>query len=300
MNKNAYVIITPAHNEAAFIEKTILSVISQTILPLKWVVVNDASTDETAEIVKRYQSKYSFIQLVNVERAAGRHFGNKVRAFNQGLSQVRSLDFEFIGNLDADISMDGNYFESILREYAKRPKMGIAGGMVHSQVEGEFVSQEVATDSVAGAVQLFRRECFETIGGYTVLPLGGIDAAAEIAARMNGWQTRTFPEYPVKEHRRTGSATASPLSAKVKEGRRFHSLGYGFCFFAARCVFRLLDKPRILGSIAAFVGYVGRVLSGEPVSLPPETVRYLRMEQRAKLKNIFRLSRRVEVGNPVC
>ena len=101
-----YVVITPAHNEDAFIEKTITSVIAQTVRPLKWVIVNDASTDRTREIVERYTMEHSFIHLVNVERPTGRHFGNKVRAFNRGLVEVRDLKFDYIGNLDADISLE--------------------------------------------------------------------------------------------------------------------------------------------------------------------------------------------------
>jgi hypothetical protein len=106
---------------------------------------------------------------------------------------------------------------------------------------------------------------------------------------MHGWLTRTFPELKVLEHRRTGSATARPLAARLKEGRRFHSLGYGFLFFAVRCFYRLLEPPRILGSGAALIGYVGSVIKGGPVALPPEVVRFLRGEQRAKLRRALRL-----------
>lgn len=285
-----YIIITPAHNEEAFIEKTIRSVIQQRIRPIKWVIVNDASTDRTAEIVRRYTPDHSFMELINVERAAGRDFGNKVRAFNQGLTRVRDMDCEFIGNLDADISFLPDYFERILQEFEKDPRLGIAGGMVHSCTNGEFISQEVSLDSVAGAVQLFRRDCFKDTGGYAPLPYGGIDAAAEITARMKGWNTRTFPALRVLEHRRTGSATAQPLASRVKEGRRFHSLGYGLLFFTMRCLYRLMQRPKILGSGAALVGYLGSMMNGEPVALSPDVVRFLRGEQRTKLKRVLRLS----------
>jgi poly-beta-1,6-N-acetyl-D-glucosamine synthase len=285
-----YIIITPAHNEDAFIEKTIRSIIHQRIRPLKWVIVNDSSTDRTGEIAEQYTLQYSFIEVVNTERPAGRDFGNKVRAFNAGLARVRGLECEFIGNLDADVSLEPDYFERILREFEKDSKLGIAGGMVHSRVEDEFISQGVSLDSVAGAIQLFRRECFEQTGGYTPLPHGGIDAAVEIKARMYGWTTRTFPENRVLEHRRTGSATARPLAARIKEGRRFHSLGYSFLFFATRCCYRLMDPPRIVGSSAALFGYLTGMMKGEPIALPPDVVRFLRGEQRTKLKRLLRLT----------
>ena len=147
--------------------------------------------------------------------------------------------------------------------------------MVSSCIDGRFVSQDVSLDSVAGAVQLFRRECFEDIGGYLALPMGGIDAAAEIMARQCGWKVRTFPDFRVLEHRRTGTATANPLVARIREGRRLHSLGYGFMFFLMRCVRRSMEQPRVVGSLAALYGYLWRCqarpdcLAGECRGLPP-------------------------------
>ncbi len=290
MGVTNYVVITPAHNEDAFIEKTIASVLAQTVRPLKWVIVNDASTDHTREIVERYSMERSFIQLVNVERPTGRHFGNKVRAFNQGLVEMRDLKFDYIGNLDADISFEPTYFENILHQFAKDAKLGIAGGMIHSRLGDEYVSQEVALDSVAGAVQLFRRACFEQVGGYLMLPYGGIDTAAEVTARMKAWTVRTFPEFRVLEHRRTGSATERPLASRVKEGRRMQSLGYGALFYFLRCLYRAKEQPKVVGSCAAFWGFLASKFSGEPIALPPDAVRYLRAEHRAKLKRLLHLS----------
>jgi len=278
-----FVIITPAHNEEAFIAKTIQSVVSQTVLPLRWVVVNDGSTDSTSRIVEQYRANHRFIVLINVGRTGGRHFGNKVNAFNTGLTQVQHLEYEYIGNLDADISICRDYYEKILHEFVRDPKLGIAGGMVSSNINGKFISQNVALDSVAGAVQLFRRECFEQIGGYLTLPLGGIDAAAEIMARMWGWKVQTFPKLSVSEYRRTGTATARPLLSRIKEGQRLYSLGYGFLFFCLRCVYRSMERPKIVGSAAALFGYVAALIRRNPKVLSIEVIQYLRAEQRAKL-----------------
>ena len=278
-----YVIITPAHNEEALIERTVESMIGQAVRPLKWIVVNDNSTDRTADIVRRYAARYEFLRLVDLRRAGTRHFGNKVHAFNAGLAEARTLGYRYIGNLDADISLEREYFQEVLREFEADPHLGIAGGMVSTRIGNRFVSQEVALDSVAGAVQLFRRACFEEIGGYLALPEGGIDSAAEIMARMKGWKVRTIPALRVLEHRRTGTATAPPVAAKVKEGRRLQSLGYGFLFLCLRCVYRSMDRPRVIGSAATLLGYLQRMLKGSPVVLPPEVVRYLRDEQQRKL-----------------
>jgi len=283
-----YVIITPAHNEEAFIEETIRSMISQTVRPLRWIVVNDNSLDRTGEIVQRYASENGFIQLVDIKRSGERHFGNKVSAFNRGLSEAQRLDYRFIGNIDADISLPKDYFEKILREFDLDPNLGIVGGMVFSKIGDRFVNQNVALDSVAGAVQLFRRDCFEQIGGYLALPLGGIDAAAEIMARMKRWKVHTCPDLTVFEHRRTGSAKASPLGARVREGRRLYSLGYGLLFFSLRCIYRALEPPKCVGSGAAFLGFLLGLLRRDPIVLPPEVVTFLRTEQRDKLLRNFR------------
>jgi glycosyltransferase involved in cell wall biosynthesis len=291
-----YVVITPAHNEEAFIEETIHSMIKQTIQPLKWIVVNDGSTDRTGEIVEQYAGGHDFLQLVNLRRSGDRHFANKVRAFNCGLTEAQALDYQYIGNLDADISLEKDYFEKVLYEFEKNPELGIAGGMVFTFIGDRFVSQKVALDSVAGAVQLFRRWCFEQIGGYLILPHGGIDAAAEITARMKGWKVRTFPELRVLEHRRTGTATARPLASRVNEGQRFQSLGYGFPFLWLRCMYRWKDRPRAIGSAATLFGYLKGVITGSPLVLPPDVVRYLRAEQRGKLMRLLGSSHRGRIN----
>lgn len=279
-----FVIVTPAHNEEAFIEETIRSMLCQTLRPLRWIIVNDASTDRTHDIVAAYAAQHPFMRLVDRQRQGERHFGNKAHAFNQGLSCCDVTEHRFIGNLDADIVLEADYFERVLHEFERDPKLGIAGGMVRTRIGDRFISQDVALDSVAGAVQLFRRACFEQLGGYRPLPLGGIDSAAEITARMNGWTTRTFPELRVLENRRTGTATAPPLLSRVKEGRRYHSLGYGFLFLILRCLYRAMDRPRVMGSLAIFLGYVRGLVSRSPVLLPRDTVRYLRNEQQTKLR----------------
>jgi glycosyltransferase involved in cell wall biosynthesis len=285
-----FVIITPAHNEEAFIGRTILSVINQTLLPFRWIIVNDASDDRTAEIVNSYASQHAFIKPLTVKRPQGRHFGNKVSAFNLAVAQLDTDNYKYIGNLDADICLPEDYFQRLLLEFQKDPKLGIGGGMVHTFYGQQYVSQNVALDSVAGAVQLFHRDCFVEIGGYLSLPYGGIDAAAEITARMKGWRVRTFPELAVFEQRLTGSASATPLMSRIKEGRRMHSLGYGLLFFLARCLYRVGEKPRVLGSAAAILGFLSRMMSGDPVLLPQELVRFLRAEQRNKLRRLARLS----------
>jgi biofilm PGA synthesis N-glycosyltransferase PgaC len=285
---SGYVLITAAQDEQAFIERTCISVVSQSLPPLRWIVVDDASSDGTAAIVERYRQAHpGLIELLQVRREGGRDFRNKVRAFEAGWARARQLPFTHVGNLDADIELAPDYYARMLSHFGNDRCLGIAGGMVHSCIAGAYVAQNVASDSVAGAVQLFRRECFEAVGGYLPLRLGGIDAAAEIMARQKGWRVRTFADIQVLEHRRTGTATAHPLAARRREGARLHSLGYRWLFFLARCIRRSLDRPRVIGSLAALYGYLVSAARGDPLVLPRDTLAYLKHEQRGKLLRLL-------------
>jgi glycosyltransferase involved in cell wall biosynthesis len=281
-----YVIITPARNEEILIADTIQAVISQTLRPLRWVIVNDGSTDKTGQIIESYIKKYDFIRLVNLERDGDRNFGRKAVAFSHGLVTLQNLDYEYIGNLDADISIAPDYYNNIIQYFNTDAKLGIVGGIVYTKIGKRLVTCDETLDSVAGAVQLFRRSCFEAIGGYLPLKLGGIDTVAEIKARMLGWTVRKLPDQRVFEQRRMGSPMASPLGIKLREGRQFYSLGYGLLFFTLRCIYRFKDKPFIIGSIAALYGFVESFLRRQPVLPQKDIVAYLKSEQRQRLKRL--------------
>jgi glycosyltransferase involved in cell wall biosynthesis len=287
---STYVIITPAHNEADFIGKTALSMISQTIRPVKWIVVNDGSVDQTGEIIQEFANRFDFIQLVNLQRDAERNFARKAIAFKRGMEETRDLVFDYIGNVDADISFEPQYFENILKEFSTHPDLGLGGGIVYTKYNKDFKTYDTTLDSVGGKVQLFRRKCFEDIGGYLPLKHGGIDAAAEIMTRMNGWIVRKSLANKALEHRRTGFAHGRPLMTSLRDGRKFHSLGYGPLFYLLRCIYRIGDYPVVVGSGAALAGYFWSMIRHEPIALPQNVVEYLRMEQRIKLKQAFGFS----------
>ncbi len=188
----AYVLISPARNEANFIELTIKSVVAQTVRPLKWIIVSDGSTDGTDEIVRQYANEHSWIELVRMPERRERHFAGKVHAFNAGYTRVKDLAFEVIGNLDADVSFDDkDYFLFLMNKFAEDPRLGV-GGTPYQQENSTYDYRFVNIEDVSGACQLFRRECFEEIGGYLPLKGGGVDHVAFLTARMKGWQTRTF------------------------------------------------------------------------------------------------------------
>ncbi len=284
--EQSFVLITPAKNEGQFIRQVLESVVAQTRRPLHWVIVDDGSTDDTAKIVQDFVNRYTFIHLVRLESNRKRQFSSKVIAFNAGLEKVKDLRYSFIGNLDADITLDADYFKAVLDAFDRDPRLGISGGRVFTTVDGAFVCRDNTADSVGGAVQLFRAECFEAIGGYKQLPYGGIDAAAEINARAKGWVVRKI-DRNVYEHRKTGSAH-KPLRGSLNEGLKFHSLGYSTIFFVSRCAFRLFEHPRVLGSLLALGSFITAHLRRFPIYLDDEVVAYLRAEQNAKLSTMLK------------
>jgi Predicted glycosyltransferases len=180
----------------------------------------------------------------------------------------------------------------VLRAFEANARLGIAGGAVFSNTQGKFVNQNASLDSVAGAVQLFRRECFEEIGGIPLLEYGGEDGSAEIKARMKGWKVEQLPNLHAHEHRQTGTARSGLWLSKFREGRRFYSMGYGFAFYAMRCLYRSKEPPIILGSMMAFAGYLRCVFQREPKGISAELERFLRAEKRSKLKRLAFFNRR--------
>src|SRR5437867_530054 len=213
-----YVLITPARNEEAHIEQTIESVVSQTIRPAKWVIVSDGSTDRTDEIVKRYVAAHNWIELVRMPERNERHFAGKVHAFNAGLARAGHSKYDLIGNLDGDVSFDADYFEYLLGEFARNARLGLAGT---NYWEGSLKYDYRFTniEDVAGACHLFRRQCFEAIGGYKPIRRGGIDSVAVLTARMRGWETRTCTERYLAHHRPQRTASANSCTRCFHDGK---------------------------------------------------------------------------------
>jgi len=278
-----YVLITPAKNEEKNILKTIESVISQTIKPLQWVIVSDGSTDSTDAIVKGAASKYPFIVYKKNNSPSQKEFSSKVNAFNLGQKSLTVSDYQFIGNLDADVSFEKDYFEQILGKFYVNPRLGLAGGLVWEYVNGKAKPFKVSLNSVSGAVQLFRRTCFNEIGGYIPIKSGGIDSAAEIHARACGWIVETFPEYKVLHHGPMLTGAASIQRTMFRSGVTKYKLGYHPLFHFMSCVGRLFQKPAVLGALYFFAGYCYAALKRETIILPSHVVQFLRQEQMGRL-----------------
>lgn len=282
-----YALITPARNEEENIEKTLQSVVEQTHLPARWVIVNDFSTDRTAEIVERFIRNHPFITLVNSQKHNALGFGSKAKAFDAGYAELGKVQYSFIGNLDGDVSFNHTYFENLLQQFAEDPKLGLGGGLILERIEERFIPQRISANSVAGAVQMFRRECFESVGGYLPLKRGGIDSVAEIMARMHGWKVRTFWELQVEHHGRVTTGERSLLRTRFNKGMNNYLIGYDPAFHFVASVFRCASRPYLLGGLMMLTGYCWAAVRRNPRPVPQEFVRFLRQEQRDRMRSVL-------------
>ena len=285
----AYVLITPAHNEEAYIGKTIQAVLFQSVLPLKWVIVSDGSTDGTDLLVKGYLDANPWMELVRLPEQRDRSFAAKVTAFKAGYERVEGLDYAVIGNLDADISFDPDYFEFLLEKFLQDPKLGVAGTpfMEESGYSSASDSYE-GGKHVAGGCQLFRRECFEEVGGYIPVKGGGIDWIAVTTARMKGWKTRSFQEKYFFHYRSLGTAERNRLGATFDYGKKDYYLGGHPVWELFRVLYRMKKKPYILGGLSLLSGYLWGGLTRMKRPVSPALMQFHRHEQMEKLKLILK------------
>jgi len=284
----AYVIITPARNEADFIELTIRSVINQTVLPLKWIIVSDGSADGTDDIVKRYTASHPWIELVQMPERKERHFAGKVHAFNAGHAKVRDLDYGVIGNLDADISFGPDHFEFLLGKFVENPLLGVAGTAFIEDSAVTYNYEIVNIEHVSGQCQIFRRECFENIGGYTPIKGGGVDWTAVTTARLKGWKTRTFTERTFTHHRRMGTGMSSVLLSRYRFGRQDYYLGGHPLWEVFRAMYQMKKKPYVIGGILLFAGYYWALLTRVEKAVSRELEAFRKKEQMQRLGILFK------------
>jgi poly-beta-1,6-N-acetyl-D-glucosamine synthase len=287
----SYVLITPARNEAQYIELAIKSVISQTVKPLKWVIVSDGSTDGTDEVVLKYATEHDWLELLRMPERKERHFAGKVHAFNAGYARVEDLPYTVIGNLDADISFDDrDYFAFLMSKFAKDPRLGV-GGTPYRQGNSMHDYRFVNIEDVSGACQLFRRECFEEIGGYRPLKGGGVDHVAFLTARMKGWRTRTFTDKVCLHHRQSGTAQRSVLMARFKTGALDYALGSHPIWEMFRTVYQMTKRPFVSGGLMLIAGYAWAMVRRAERPVSCELMAFRRREQMQRLKRFFKGNR---------
>lgn len=283
-----YLLITPARNEEDFLELTIRSVVSQSIRPKRWVIVSDGSTDRTDQIASQYAAEHDWIEFIRMPRREERDFAGKVGSFDAGYGRLKHLEHDIVGSLDADISFEPDYFEFLLQKFAEDPRLGIAG--TPFEEGGETYDYRFSSlDHVSGACQLFRRECFEEIGGYVPLRGGGIDVVAVLTARMKGWRTRTFPEKTSRHHRPMGSANdRMKFAANFKLGQRAYRLGFHPVWQLFRSAYQMTRAPYVTGGVALSAGYFSSLLRREERPVSKELVEFQRRDQMRRLRRFLK------------
>ena len=283
-----YVVITPARNEARFIELTLKSVTNQTVLPRKWVIVSDGSTDGTDEIVKKYMARHPWIDLLRMPERAERHFAGKVHAFNAGYAKVRDTENDIIVSLDADLSFEDDYFAFLLEKLSADPELGLVGTPFQEDSGQKYDYRFVSIEHVSGACQVFRRKCFEEIGGYVAVKGGSIDHIAVITARMKGWKTRTFTEKICLHHRPMGTAGRSLLKSRFKLGMKDYSIGNHPIWELFRAARQMSIPPILIGGLALGTGYLWGAVCHTPRPVSHDLIAFHRREQLQRLNRFFR------------
>jgi biofilm PGA synthesis N-glycosyltransferase PgaC len=294
-------LITPARNEEKNLERTISAVIAQTARPVKWIIINDGSTDSTPQIAERYAEAYDWIERFDMPAHRDRSFAAKAHCLNAAWKRVGALDYGVVGNLDADVTFEEDYLEFLLQKFAGNPMLGVAGtpfreGTGYDSAHDSFEG----TNHVAGGCQLFRRACFEDVGGYVPNKAGGVDWIAVTTARMKGWQTQSFSEKHFFHHRSLGTAERGRLGMLYSYGEKDYYLGGSPLWEICRVAYRIGKPPRVVGGLALGLGFMAAAIRRKARPVSAELMHFHRAEQMKKLKAIVAtaaLLRRVDKFN---
>ena len=258
-----FIVISPAKDESLFIERTIASMLSQTITPIKWVIVDDGSRDQTLQIVERYAKQHDWIVPVTIQRDAERRPGSaEILAFYAGYEHVRDIECDFVVKLDTDLEFPSDYFERMFAEFDLDRSLGIASGIYLEEHNGTWIPIKMPAYHAAGASKIVRRSCLVDIGGFPLFP--GWDTADEIKAQTRGWRTRHFTEIQFLHLRPEGLAIGL-LRTSASHGRMYYACGGGPIFLLFKMIRRMMfGKPFLAGGVALLYGYLQASVSRKP------------------------------------
>ena len=276
-----FYIVIPAHNEEQFIALTLDSLISQTLLPKKVVIVNDNSTDKTAEIVLAYAKNYSFISLVNKTSSAIHMPGSKViQAFNAGLASIDD-QYDVIMKADADLIFPLNYLQTIKTHFESDPSVGMAGGFCYIEKNGEWILENLTDkDHIRGALKAYRKAAFEQIGGLKAQM--GWDTVDELLCKFYNWKVATDPSLPVKHLKPTGANYNK--TARYKQGEAFYTLGYGFLITAIASAKLAMMKKQPSLFLDYINGFWKAKAANTPLLVSAEQAKFIRNYRLKKMK----------------
>lgn len=292
-----YIVISPVRDEAAHLEKTIESMLQQTVRPTQWILVDDGSCDSTSDIIDKWAAVEPWIVAVhrcddretllnvpvvvkNSSRAQRATEAKEIYAFYDGFTKISAWDWQYLVKLDGDLGFCQDYFERCFREFEADQTLGIGGGTVRDVVNGQLEVEKSPRFHVRGATKIYRRSCWQSIGG--VLRAAGWDTLDEVKANMLGWTTRTFDSVHLVHYRPTGAANGSWRNS-MKNGLWSYICGYHPLFMLARCVNCMFQKPQLIGSVGLFAGFVSGYVNGIPRVRDESLIRYLRQQQLRRL-----------------
>ena len=283
-----YVLVTPVKNEVQTIGRTIESVLRQTIRPREWVIASDGSTDGTNAVVSRYVAEHPWMRLIDLPPREERCFSAVVANTMSAIAHLETREFRYLGLLDGDVEFEAKYYEKTMCCFAADELLGLAGGIVVDPGEPRDRIPRNRRD-VPGAVQFYRRECFEAMGGLIAIPEGGWDGIACVMARMSGYKTRLLTELVVDHLKPRNVAKGGFVRRRFQMGQRDYAVGYHPWFEVFKCLSRIGDRPWFVGSVAWWCGYASSWILRRK-SIVPEPVRnFLRGEQVERMRHVFRM-----------
>ncbi|WP_072784597.1 glycosyltransferase [Flavobacterium haoranii] len=276
-----YYVVIPAHNEAQHIALTLESLVKQSVLPTKVVVVNDNSTDKTETIVNSFIDKYNWISIVNNSSEAKHLPGSKViLAFNKGLETL-DQNFDIIVKADADLIFPENYFETIINHFQTDTQIGMAGGFCYIEKNGEWILENLTDkDHIRGALKAYRKECFEQIGGLRTAM--GWDTVDELLCKFYNWKVKTDETLQVKHLKPTGANYNK--ASRYKQGEAFYTLGYGFWITAIASLKLALRKGKPFLFIDYIKGFWKAKSNKKQLLVTDEQAKFIRNYRWKKMK----------------
>lgn len=283
MSETKYIVISPSRNEEEFLPGTIACMERQTVQPTQWVLIDDGSTDRTPEIMNAAAQRHRWITVVHRHDRGFRQAGTGViDAFYDGYAEVQHPAWQYLVKFDADLSFAPDYFEECFRLFESDSRLGIGGGTISNEINGRLVPESTVDPRfhVRGATKIYRRACWEQIGGLIHAP--GWDTVDEVKANMLGWTTYTFPNLKLLHHRIAGGAYGS-WNNWVKGGRANYIAGYHPLFMFLKCIRRLFVKPYLVGGAGLWVGFWGGYMNRAPQVPDKKVIHYFRQQQWNRL-----------------
>lgn len=284
---STYVLITPVKDEERYLPGVVDSIGRQTVKPLKWIIVSDGSIDGTDAIAREAARLLPFVSFIRVDRGMERRFGAKANAFRIGSESLSLESYDYIGNLDADVTLPPNYYESLMNEMIMDTSLGVISGVCLDRTPKGYERTISSLDHAVGAVQFWRRSCFEMVGGYRTVTVGGTDSLAEAAARFHGWRAASIERLHVLHHKPIDSAGGRSASrAAYRAGLTDYYIGTHPVFAIIKAIRRWSVRPRIVSTALRTLGYVSKWATGEQTDAEPPLVDFVRREQSRKLRSV--------------